>query len=195
MYKKLEEFTSGEDRIVVSRNAINGNIKYTQNGYNMSEADSTGYPIAGYPHTVYAHIHTCNPILMLGCAGGTIANMFKDNRDITIVDINPISFTIAKKYFKLNPKIVCHAVDAYQYVFTTKKKFEAIVMDCFDGEGRIPEQLLTKLFILRLNYLLTEKGKLIINHCYRNTETIKQRLAEISYHYTNTSHCYIAQKP
>jgi len=66
-------------------------------------------------------------------------------KSVTIVDINPQSITLARRYFSLPHQTTCHVEDGAAFLARTKYVFDAIIIDPFIDE-RVPPHLCSKEF-------------------------------------------------
>src|SRR3954471_8292855 len=91
-----------------------GSVVYRQGGFFQSEADCNGVSMVSYIHAIYGLLHQTDSrkILMIGCGGGTLATMLcRDGREITVLDIDPQAFLLARKYFALPSSVACRVAD------------------------------------------------------------------------------------
>ncbi len=73
-------------------------------------------------------------VLLIGCAGGTLATMLsRSGIRVTVVDINPVAFEIARRYFHLPAAVECRVSDGAAYLRQTIR-YDAIVLDAFSHE-------------------------------------------------------------
>src|ERR1051326_7293913 len=90
--------------IAIEQNNASGKLSYWEGGDHQSEADRDGVSLAPYIHALYGFLVQARVgnVLMIGAAGGTLATMLR-RRDVhvTMVDISPAAFAIARHYFKL----------------------------------------------------------------------------------------------
>lgn len=163
MNKTLARYDTpfGVIKVVERKDTVN----YFQNGLWMSMTMKDGkLPwYEDYNGYIFKEIKQYKKILILGCAGGTIVNQLTDTSVLDVIDINLMSFVIAKKWFKLNPKANCITSCAAEYVNNCNKKYDAVVVDVFDGKGKIPDALRTDAFMKSL--LKITKHKIIFNTC------------------------------
>src|SRR5512142_565342 len=111
---RLEECVSDFGTITILRTRTTGSIVYEQRGHFQSECDSNGVSLAPYVHALYDFMRQlkAQSILLIGCAGGTLGTMLaRDQCRVTIVDINPASFPLARRYFQLPNSVECHVAD------------------------------------------------------------------------------------
>lgn len=151
--------------IKIYESCPNKSRAYYQGTHYHSLADPKGHSLFPYVHAMYgvltqAHAHK---IAVLGCAGGTLATMLAANQaEVTVVDINPCSFKLARKYFQLPPDVECVVDDARHYLATTTEMFDAIALDAFDNEG-IPAHLRTVEFFRVAATRLNPNGIIVVN--------------------------------
>jgi spermidine synthase len=104
-------------------------------------ADTHGISLADYIHAMYAFLRQTRArnVLMIGCGGGTLATMLdRDGIAVTIVDIDPRSFELARHYFHLPDAVTCHVADGAEFLRRTRGRYEAIVLDAYNG-GDFPD--------------------------------------------------------
>src|SRR3989442_624287 len=95
----LEELDTEFGNIRITLSKHDGAYTYYQNGCFHSQANSDGISTCAYVHVMYKIIKQSGAqrVLMIGCAGGTLATMLhRLGCQVTVVDINPYAFTIAK---------------------------------------------------------------------------------------------------
>lgn len=123
-------------------------VAYWQDDRHQSHADRRGISLAGYIHAIYGLLSQarCRDVLMIGCGGGTLATMLRvDGVNVTIVDINEWSFRISRQYFRMPSDVECHVADGRDFLQACSRKYDAIVLDAYDGDD-IPRQLRTRAF-------------------------------------------------
>ena len=129
--------------IEVLQRRLSGSLLYRQGGVLQSEADSAGASLASYIHAIFGLIlqNNAHNVLVIGCGGGTLATMLaQSGRDVTVIDINPASFAIARKYFRLPVTVTCHVSDGKSFLRRSRELYDAIVIDAYNG-GRLPAHL------------------------------------------------------
>lgn len=120
-------------------------LYYLQGGCFQTESDRDGISMAPYIHAIYGLLAQAEvrDVLMIGCGGGSLGTMLaKADRRVTIVDKNPASFQRAQDYFSLPRTIECHVADGKDFLCAAAHRYDAIVLDAFDGD-RIPPHLQT----------------------------------------------------
>jgi spermidine synthase len=115
-----------------------------------------------FPHTPLP----ITRILVLGVAGGTVIhilhNMYPE-AEITGVDIDPEMIRIGKTYFGLDKIEKLKVIESDAQKFTTKKKFDLIVVDLFSGRI-IPDFVLSEKFHKHIQTMLIKNGSVFINY-------------------------------
>ena len=112
-----------------------------QGGYLQSRSDRYGIAKVDYIHAIYDLIRQgdARDVLILGCGGGTLGTMLTGlGLRVTMVDINPKAFDIAKEFFALSPKITCILDDGMAFLNRTRARFDVIVCDMYLGDEAAP---------------------------------------------------------
>lgn len=160
-------------RIQIVQRRLSGSLMYIQGGCNQSEADWDGISLASYVHALYGLIVEAgaSKVLIIGCGGGTLATMLsRAGRNVTMLDINPISFTLARKYFHLQSSVECHVTDGRSFLRSSGRIYDAIVLDAYNGD-RIPDHLQSPSFFRLVRDHLSESGSLFSNvHVQNDTD-------------------------
>lgn len=139
---------------------------YVQGGYFQSEADRDGTSLAPYIHAMYGLLAQAEArdVLMIGCGAGSLGTMLaRADAQVTIVDKNPESFRIARKYFRLPDSIECHVADGKEFLRGSAHCYDAIVLDAYDGDC-IPPHMRTLAFMqIVQSHLDQSRGCLLAN--------------------------------
>lgn len=162
----LEELDTefGNIRIVKSRE--DGRFTYYQNGCAYSEADIEGTSTCAYVHVMYSIIRQsqAQKVLMIGCAGGTLATMLhRLGCQVTVVDINPHAFTLAKRYFNMPDAIHCVMEDGCAYLQNTAECYDALAIDAFDNDGSVSGQFVLQDFFHLARKVLEPASVVVMN--------------------------------
>ncbi|HEY2876642.1 MAG TPA: fused MFS/spermidine synthase [Reyranella sp.] len=146
-------------------------VAYWQDERHQSEADHAGVSLAAYIHAIHHFLRQaeCRNVLMIGCGGGTLATMLRaDGVKVTIVEINPRSFAISRRYFHLPDDVECHVGDGRAFLRASRRRYDAIVLDAYDG-NRLPAQMgKPSFFKLARSRLHPMHGVLFVNVVMRN---------------------------
>ena len=110
-----------------------------------------------------------NPrILMIGLVIGTtpyqLHSLFGNGLNLDIVEYDPNVVRLARKYSpgKIRDKII--VADGFDYVTTTKKKYDIIILDAYGSGARIPSQFYKEEFIRNAFAALKADGAMSINY-------------------------------
>jgi spermidine synthase len=99
-------------------------------------------------------------------------------RKATIVDVNPVSFTLAKQYFGLPKTVICHVADGKAFLRSDTNTYDAIVLDAFHGD-RIPSHLQSPAFFELVHAHLTPRGAVFANvHVKHDFDDYADRVAK-----------------
>src|SRR5947207_10318889 len=91
-------------------------LTYEQKGGWQSRADINGVSLHAHIHALYGLVlqHTGKSILMIGCGGGTLGTMLaRTGKRVSIVDIDPVSLRLAKRYFGLPRNVAFQVRDGF----------------------------------------------------------------------------------
>jgi predicted O-methyltransferase YrrM len=157
-----------------------GAIAYWQGEYYQSRADRNGVSLLDYIHALFGLMTQKRPqsVLMIGCAGGSLATMLtRQGSAVITLDVNPQAFLIARRYFQMPDSVECRVADGLDYLVSTRRMFDAIVLDAFHG-GRMDEDLLSEMFFARAQKRLRKGGAVFANiHVLRDSDDAADRVA------------------
>ncbi len=144
-----------------------GTLTYEQKGGNQSTVDENGVSLDAYIHALYGLVlqRPAQRILMIGCGGGTLGTMLaRAGREVTIVDIDPVSIRLAKCYFGLPPEVACQVGDGLAFMRNTRRRFDAVIVDAFIGEA-MPDHLQGASFFGAVRRCVKKDGLVLMNVC------------------------------
>ncbi len=177
---RLGDYESAYGTITILRAKKTAAVIYEQRGYFQSEADSNGTGLASYIHALFGLVWEANAqsVLMIGCAGGTRGTMLvRAGRTVTIVDVNPTSFPLARMYFKLPASAECHVADGSAFLLNEQRKFDAVILDAYLG-NHIPTHLQSVDFFRLVQSRLHSSGAAIANvHTIDDLDDSADRIA------------------
>jgi predicted membrane-bound spermidine synthase len=153
----------GEIRIVSNRRT--GAISYVQGTWYQSRADRFGVSLMGYIHAIFGVLAGLDArrIAVIGGAGGTLGSMLaRIGRHVTIVDVDPYAFAVARAHFRLDPGVTCRVADGRRFLAGTRARFDAIVVDAY-FRGTAPAHLCTAEFFALARRRLTRDGAILFN--------------------------------
>src|SRR5436190_8267893 len=155
-------------------------LTYAQKGGNQSTADCNGVSLDAHIHALYglALQRRGKKILMIGCGGGTLGTMLaRAGRQVSIVEIDPVSFRVARRYFGLPRNVACHVGDGLAFMQKTRRRFDVLIIDAFTGEN-IPDHLKDAAFFEAAVRSLRKNGIALVNVClYRKSDPTADRIA------------------
>ena len=103
---------------------------------------------------------------MIGCGGGSLGTMLvKAGVHVTIVDKNRVAFDIARAYFCLPAAVSCHVADGQEFLAGTHHRYEAIVLDAYDGD-KIQAHLQTSEFFDLVRSCLDGSGGCFLSNVH-----------------------------
>jgi spermidine synthase len=162
----LELVPSDFGDIRVTRDAQSGATAYYQNGCYHSQADRRGFSLCTYIHAMNEIIRQrrARNVLIVGCAGGTLATMLRRLKcRVTVVDIDPAAFVIARRHFHLPSDVRCVRRDGVAFLRAARKTYDAIVVDVFDTDNNVPRAFTHAGFFGLVRAAMTAGGTLIMN--------------------------------
>lgn len=162
---RLAEYQSPFGVITILKKKRTGSLSYNQGGFVQSEADGNNVSLASYIHAIHGLLcqSKSQTVLMIGCGGGTLATMLsKNGRDVTVVDVNPDAFILAREYFGLPNGVTCHVADGCEFLLTDTRKYDAIVVDAFAGD-HIPAHIRSLAFFRMARTRLKQRGCIFVN--------------------------------
>ncbi len=157
-----------------------GTLTYEQKGGNQTTADRHGVSLDAHIHALYGLTlqQSGKRVLMIGCGGGTLATMLaRAGRQVSIVDIDPVSIIVAKRHFGLPSDVTCHVSDGLAFLKSTRKRFDTLIVDAFVGE-KMPQHLTGREFFEAALRCLRRSGVAMINVCIDgNSDLTADRVA------------------
>jgi spermidine synthase len=176
----LTEHRSRFGAITILKREQAGSLIYLQAGCFQSEADADGVSLVPYIHALFGLLRQARSrtVLMIGCGGGTLATMLaKAGCTLTVVDIDPQAFLLARRYFGLPESVTCRVADGGEYLLSEENTFDAVVLDAF-MKGYMPEHLQSPAFFSLLRRRLTPSGSVFVNiHVEQDSDKSADRVA------------------
>jgi hypothetical protein len=150
----------------IEQDNATGAVSYWQAADNQSLADRNGVSLADYIHALHGFLRQIDArdVLMIGGGGGTLATMLsRSGVAVTMLDIDPVAFAIARRYFKLPASVICHVADGQAFLKASTHRYDAIVLDAFCDEI-IPRHFLKRSFFdLVKAHLKPRRSAFLIN--------------------------------
>ena len=166
--------------ITILKRKATGSLLYVQDDSFQSEADENGVSLVAYIHAIFDLVRQTNSksVLMIGCGGGTLATMLSSiGCELTVVDIDPHAFQLARRYFGFPTGITCRVADGSQFLLSEQGTFDAVVVDAYAG-GRIPPHLTSSVFFGQVAPRLNPNGSIFVNvHVENDSDDAADRVA------------------
>jgi spermidine synthase len=162
----LEELDTECGNIRIVRSKGDGACSYYQGLCLHSQINEDGVSMCGYVHVMYSVIRQSQAlrVLMIGCAGGTLGTMLhRLGCKVTVVDINPHAFTLARKHFGMPADITCVVDDGWSYLLKTGRRYDAIAIDAFSGDGSIADEFTGEDCFRIVKEVLDPSGVVVMN--------------------------------
>jgi SAM-dependent methyltransferase len=144
--------------LVIEQNNVSGRVSYWHDGAHQSMADAQGVSLADYIHAMYGFLRQAraHDVLMIGCGGGTLATMlYRSGVNVTVVDIDARTFELARRYFNLPAEVRCEVADGAAFLRQSPDRYDAIVLDAYDG-ANVPVQFLKSSYFKSVKAHLAE---------------------------------------
>lgn len=169
---------NGEIRVV--EELATGARSYCEGGVSQSHVLPGGEAGVDYIRLMAALLVDAGDILLLGCGGGALATMLhRRGRSVTVVDVNPISFQLARTFFWMPHGIECVAVDMRDFVRDETRAFDAIGIDV-GGPRFSYEEVLEPATIAHIRRALRDGGRIAINiSCEAPDDPVPARIADM----------------
>jgi spermidine synthase len=161
----IEERSNEFGEVKILRGRADGSHAYATGDWYHSHADRNGISLASYVHALYGLVEQANArrILILGCAGGTLATMFaRAGRQVTAVDIDPGCFDLARKFFGLPADVDCHVGDGRTFLELNAATFDAVIVDAYHRHA-VPTHLCSAEFFALARMRLAAGGLILLN--------------------------------
>jgi spermidine synthase len=124
-------------------------------------------------------------VLQVGLGAASFTRFFHHHRPgtrVTVVEIDPAVVAAARQFFKLpelSPRLAIEIADAHEFLAGTRRRFDLILLDGFDAEGRAG-MMESLPFYLNCRSRLAAGGLLAANLLtrWRSTEAVARRLSD-----------------
>jgi spermidine synthase len=137
----LGRYQGRNGQIEIVECSWDGTRVYFEEGVRQSQATPGGESVFTYVKIMDELLSRSEHILVLGCGGGNLATrLWRLGKKLTIVDINPISFVLAHRYFDLPDDLPCIVSDFRKFVFDDRAYYDAIAIDVGGPGFRFAEE-------------------------------------------------------
>ena len=139
--KLLGRYQGKNGQIDIVECSWDGTRVYFEEGIRQSQATPDGESVFTYVKLMDELLSRSEQILVLGCGGGNLATrLSRLGKRLTIVDINPISFVLAHRYFDLPDEVPCIVSDFRNFVFDDREYYDGIAIDVGGPGFRFAEE-------------------------------------------------------
>ncbi len=129
----------------------------------QSQSSAAGESRLPYVKMMEAFLSDAKNVLLLGCGGGNLATMLAlSGKNVTVVDHNPISFDLAKRFFGMPKEISCVVADFKDYLAAETHSFDGIAIDV-GGPGFCYEERFDPATCHSIAARLSPSGRTILN--------------------------------
>lgn len=152
------------EALVLVHDNTTGGVSLWQEKHNQSAADRNGVSLADYIHAMFGLLLQAKAkrVLMVGCGGGTLASMLHSRGiEAVVVDIDPRARAIARTYFNMPDEVETHTGDGFAFLLKETRRFDAVVLDAFDGRG-FPPHLVTERFFRTAKAHMRARGAVFL---------------------------------
>ena len=159
----LARFTGPNGEICVLEDPSTGARLYEEGGVSQSRVLAGGEADVAYVRLMAALLEGGADVLLLGCGGGALATMLhRRGSRVTVVEVNPISFQLARTFFWMPSGIECITADVREFVCPQRRTFDAIGIDV-GGPRFSYEEVLAPATIARVRRALRAGGRVAVN--------------------------------
>jgi len=159
----LARFAGPNGKISVVEDPSTGARLYLEGGVTQSCVLPGGEAGVAYIRLMAALLAERANVLLLGCGGGALATMLHHRASrVTVVEVNPISFQLARTFFWMPDGIECITADMRQFARTQTRSFDAIGIDV-GGSCFAYAEVLEPATIARLRRALRAGGRIAVN--------------------------------
>ncbi len=159
----LARFAGPSGEIAVMEDLRTGERVYREGGVSQSCVLAGGEAGVEYIRLMATLLEGGAAALLLGCGGGTLATMLQRRGSrVTVVDVNPMSFQLARTFFWMPNGIECVTADMRPYLRRQTRTWDAIGIDvggpCFSYDD-----VLQPSTIARVRRALRAGGRVAVN--------------------------------
>jgi spermidine synthase len=128
--KILGKYKGKLGEIAIWESERTGDRLYREGEIFQSQSSASGESRLPYVKMMEAFLGDAKNVLLLGCCGGNLATMLaRPDKSVTVVDHNPVSFDLAKRFFGMPKEIFCIVEDFKEYLAAETRSFDAIAID------------------------------------------------------------------
>jgi spermidine synthase len=175
----LARFAGPSGEIAVMEDRATGARTYREGGVSQSCVLAGGEAGVAYIRLMAALLADGAGALLLGCGGGALATMLhRRAQSVTVVEVNPLSFQLARTFFWMPGGIECVTADMRAFLRTGKRTFDSIGIDV-GGPDFCYETVLDPATVARVRRALRTGGRITVNmSCESHDDPVPGRIAE-----------------
>jgi spermidine synthase len=175
----LARFCGPHGEIAVMEDRATGARHYREGGVSQSCVLPGGEAGVEYVRLMAALLADGASVLLLGCGGGSLATMLhRGGSSVTILDVNPVSFELARTFFWMPGGIKCIVGDMRAHMRKQTGTFDAIGIDV-GGPDFSYEEVLDRATVARVRHALRDGGRIAVNiSCQTPHDPMPGRIAE-----------------
>ncbi|WP_426440311.1 class I SAM-dependent methyltransferase [Bradyrhizobium genosp. P] len=161
--KILGRYTGKLGEIEIWESKQTGDRLYREGELFQSESSASGESRFPYVKMMEVFLSDAKSVLLLGCGGGNLATMLaRQGKSVTIVDHDPVSFDLARRFFGLPGQIPCVVSDFREYLLAETRSFDGIAIDV-GGPGFCFEEQFDPATCHSITALLKPGGRAVLN--------------------------------
>jgi spermidine synthase len=175
----LARFAGPSGEIAVMEDARTGERVYQEGGVSQSSVLAGGEAGVEYIRLMAALLEGADSALLLGCGGGALATMLQRRGSrVTVVDVNPMSFQLARTFFWMPNGIECVTADMRAFLRRQARAWDGIGIDV-GGPRFSYDSVLRPATIARVHRALRPGGRIAVNiSCEAPDDPMPGRIAE-----------------
>ena len=126
----VAQFMGARGEIEIIRSRLDGTLAYYEDGIFQSQGTPAGESVFTYVKLMTELLHNSSRVLVLGCGAGNLATeLSRRGKLVTLVDVNPLSFIVARRYFGLPGELRCVTADFRKVVADEEEVYDGIAID------------------------------------------------------------------
>jgi SAM-dependent methyltransferase len=176
----IARFAGPNGEIAVVENLSTGARLYREGGINQSCVLAGGEAGLDYIRLMATLLVNADDALLVGCGGGALAGMLhRRGCSVTVVDVNPISFQLARLFFWMPNGIECITGDIRDVARRETRRFGSIGIDV-GGPSFSYEKILDQVTIAHVRRILRRGGRIAVNiSCDAIDDLVPGRIATL----------------
>jgi SAM-dependent methyltransferase len=174
----LARFAGPSGEIAVIEDRATGVRHYREGGVSQSCVLPGGEAGVAYIRLMAALLEGGRDALLLGCGGGALATMLHRRAcRVTVVEVNPISFQLARTFFWMPGGVQCVTADMRAFLRRQARTFDGIGIDV-GGPDFSYEAVLDPAAIAGARRALRDGGRIAVNiSCETPDDPVPGRIA------------------